>query len=173
MRNRRAPPTLIGTRVAAWSVLASATQTSFHECERSRAQKIIIALVRGSREDFSLGSPSVVWRRAAASILGGGVALQRRGPRPLLVSQKLLQRRRLPSGALRRTGRDQERDHVARGGALQRRAGQDLAGSVLSRLRQGAERHTAALPAAVRVHSALVVTRASESGPRGTNQACL
>ena len=47
MRNRRAPPTLIGTRVAAWSVPASATQTSFHECERSRAQKIIIALGQG------------------------------------------------------------------------------------------------------------------------------
>ena len=73
MRNRRAPPTLIGTRVAAWSVPASATQTSFHECERSRAQKIIIALVRGSREDFSLGSPSVVWRRAAASILAAAL----------------------------------------------------------------------------------------------------
>jgi len=164
MRNRRAPPTLIGTRVAAWSVLASATQTSFHECERSRAQKIIIALVRGRREDFSLGPPSVVWRRAAASILAAA----------LLFSGAAHAHSWYPKNCCNDADcHPVPCDELVETRTLQRRAGQDLAGSVLSRLRQGAERHTAALPAAVRVHSALVVTRASESGPRGTNQACL
>jgi hypothetical protein len=169
MRNRRAPPTLIGTRVAAWSVPASATQTSFHECERSRAQKIIIALVRGRRGNFSLGPPSVVWRRAAASILAAALLFSGAAHAHSWYPKNCCNDadcRPVPCDELVET-------RNGRGGALQRRAGQDLAGSVLSHLRQGAERHTAALPAAVRVHSALVVTRASESGLRATNQACL
>jgi hypothetical protein len=121
----------------------------------SCAQKIVAGPDVNSRAAFDLRARPAVRRGSPGR---GRAAAQRRGLCPLVVSEKLLPRRRLPSGAVRRTGRDQKRHHVARRRALQRRPGEALARSVLSCLRQGAGRHSLSLSAAVRFHSALVVS---------------